>query len=80
MVEQYTTNCSKPIPTKMSAKKIHKAVYNRSPLIPRYAGIRRTSTKESRLHAKHMEKNVSNLNNTIPHSERLVDPTLAMMI
>ncbi len=40
----------------------------------RYAGICRMSTKKYRLHAKHMKKIVYNLNNTIPHNVRLVDP------
>jgi hypothetical protein len=41
----------------MSTKKIIKSEKNQSPLIPRHTGIRKISTKESRLHREHMGKN-----------------------
>ncbi len=54
---------------------------NQSPLIPRYAGIRKISTKEYREHAKHMEKisTIYSLNNTIPHNVHLVNPFQMLM-
>ncbi len=75
---------------KMSAEKKF-CLKNQFPFTPRYAGIRRISTKRKKLipykpyvHGKHvksilgtcknMTKKVFNLNNTIPHSVRLVDP------
>jgi hypothetical protein len=42
---------------KKTAKKILKSEKKWSPLIPRYTGIRRISTKDDGVTAKHMEKN-----------------------
>ncbi len=55
-------------------KKFLKSEKKWSPLIQRYAGMHKISTKERRLHAKHMEIIVYNLNNTIPHNVHLVEP------
>jgi hypothetical protein len=69
------TNFSTPICMENDIqKKFLKSAKTWPPLIPRYAGIHKISTKEYGVHAKHTEKIVYNLNNTIPHNVCLVDP------